>query len=70
MLHRAYDTSALAGTPVTNMNAARQPLGPLDTNAPSFVNNRAGLAGVGLTSGIRLSQANSTPGLDVLTRHH
>ncbi|KAH7173621.1 uncharacterized protein B0J16DRAFT_350518 [Fusarium flagelliforme] len=56
----------LAGASLSGFGGARQ---PSNSFAPSFVNHRGSLAGVGLTSGIKVSQANNTPTLDVPTRH-
>ncbi|KAI1070851.1 hypothetical protein LB507_007044 [Fusarium sp. FIESC RH6] len=56
----------LTGAPISGFGGARQ---PPNSFAPSFINHRGSLAGVGLTSGIKVSQANNAPTLDVPTRH-
>ncbi|KAM0238960.1 hypothetical protein ACHAP5_008466 [Fusarium lateritium] len=56
----------LTGASVPNFGGTRQ---PVNTFAPGFNNHRGGLAGVGLSSGIKVSQANNAPALDVPVRH-
>ncbi|KAM0548494.1 hypothetical protein ACHAPJ_009817 [Fusarium lateritium] len=56
----------LTGTPIPSFGATRQ---PVNTFAPGFTSYRGGLAGVGLSSGIKVSQANNTPALDIPARH-
>ncbi|KAH6889104.1 hypothetical protein B0T10DRAFT_538251 [Thelonectria olida] len=55
------------GTPAPGPGAKRHSPG---SNAPSFANNRVGLTGVGLTSGLKVSQPANMPGLDVSARRH
>jgi E3 ubiquitin-protein ligase CCNP1IP1 len=55
------------GTPAPGSGTRRHSPG---NNAPSFANNRVGLTGVGLTSGLKVSQPANMPGLDVSARHH
>ncbi|KAF5661844.1 e3 ubiquitin ligase ccnb1ip1 [Fusarium heterosporum] len=54
----------LAGASI--LGGARQ---PVNTFAPSFNSHRGGLSGIGLSSGIKVSQANNAPALDVPARH-
>ncbi|CAG7562448.1 unnamed protein product [Fusarium equiseti] len=56
----------LTGASISGFGGARQ---PPNSFAPSFINHRDSLAGVGLTSGIKVSQANNAPTSDVPTRH-
>ncbi|CAM1511076.1 Fc.00g085890.m01.CDS01 [Cosmosporella sp. VM-42] len=53
------------GTPAPISGIGRQNLG---TNTPSFANNRGSLAGVGLTSGLKVSQPTNPPRLDASMR--
>ncbi|KAF4496887.1 E3 ubiquitin- ligase CCNB1IP1 [Fusarium agapanthi] len=64
-----YQTTTLptlAGTPIPSFGGTRQ---STNTFAPGFSHHRGSLAGVGLTSGIKVSQANNPPALDMLSRH-
>ncbi|KAL5588693.1 hypothetical protein FOBRF1_015221 [Fusarium oxysporum] len=64
-----YQTTTLptlAGTPIPSFGGTRQ---STSTFAPGFSHHRGSLAGVGLTSGIKVSQANNPPALDMPSRH-
>ncbi|EXM27420.1 hypothetical protein RAB80_013452 [Fusarium oxysporum f. sp. vasinfectum] len=64
-----YQTTTLptlAGTPIPSFGGTRQ---STNTFAPGFSHHRGSLAGVGLTSGIKVSQANNPPALDMPSRH-
>ncbi|KAF7545843.1 hypothetical protein G7Z17_g8858 [Cylindrodendrum hubeiense] len=54
LINRTSSLPALVGTPAPVSGAVR------GTTAPSFANNRVGLAGVGLTSGLKWYTANKT----------
>ncbi|CAG1981067.1 unnamed protein product [Fusarium graminearum] len=64
-VHQGTGLPTLTGTSMTGFGRSRQ---SPNNFAPGFI-NRGGLAGVGLTSGIKVSQANNTPAMDVPTRH-
>ncbi|RKL34995.1 hypothetical protein BFJ72_g8994 [Fusarium proliferatum] len=65
-VHQTATLPTLAGTPIPSFGGTRQ-----STNmyAPGFSHHRGSLAGVGLTSGIKVSQANNLPALDMPSRH-
>lgn len=66
----ALGTSSLpgpGGAPAPGLGAPRRTLA---ANIPSFANNRGGLVGVGLTSGLKVSQPNNAPGLEASSRLH
>ncbi|CEI62912.1 unnamed protein product [Fusarium venenatum] len=65
-VHQSTSLPALTGTPMTGFGRSRQ---SPNNFAPGFINHRGGLAGVGLTSGIKVSQASNNPTLDIPTRH-
>ncbi|KAF5615952.1 e3 ubiquitin ligase CCNB1IP1 [Fusarium tjaetaba] len=65
-VHQTTTLPTLAGTPIPGFGGTRQ---STNTFAPGFSHHRGSLAGVGLTSGIKVSQANNPPALDMPSRH-
>ncbi|KAI1041344.1 hypothetical protein LB505_011755 [Fusarium chuoi] len=65
-VHQTATLPTLAGTPIPSFGGTRQ---STNTFAPGFSHHRGSLAGVGLTSGIKVSQANNPPALDMPSRH-
>ncbi|RGP66402.1 e3 ubiquitin- ligase ccnb1ip1 [Fusarium longipes] len=65
-LHQGTGLPTLTGTSMTGFGRSRQ---SPNNFTPSFINHRGGLAGVGLTSGIKVSQASNTPAMDVPMGH-
>ncbi|KAF5636660.1 e3 ubiquitin ligase CCNB1IP1 [Fusarium sp. NRRL 52700] len=64
-VHQTTTLPTLTGTPIPSFGGTRQ---STNTFAPGF-HHRGSLAGVGLTSGIKVSQANNPPALDMPSRH-
>ncbi|KAF9772167.1 hypothetical protein IL306_010137 [Fusarium sp. DS 682] len=65
-VHQATSLPTLAGAPIPGFGGTRQ---SSNTFAPGSTYHRGSLAGVGLTSGIKVSQANNPPALDIPSRH-
>ncbi|EWG51520.1 hypothetical protein FVEG_16806 [Fusarium verticillioides 7600] len=65
-VHQTTTLSTLAGTPIPSFGGTRQ---STNTFAPGFSHHRSSLTGIGLTSGIKVSQANNPPALDIPSRH-
>ncbi|KAG8673415.1 hypothetical protein FPOAC2_06858 [Fusarium poae] len=65
-VHQSTGLPTMTGTSMTGFGRSRQ---SPSNFASGFMNHRGGLAGVGLTSGIKVSQANNLPTLDVPTRN-
>ncbi|RBR05858.1 hypothetical protein FVER53590_10459 [Fusarium verticillioides] len=65
-VHQTTALSTLAGTPIPSFGGTRQ---STNTFAPGFSHHRSSLTGIGLTSGIKVSQANNPPALDIPSRH-
>ncbi|KAH7163622.1 hypothetical protein B0J13DRAFT_634972 [Dactylonectria estremocensis] len=63
-LGRTSSISGLVGTPAPGTGTVR------GSTAPTFTNNRVGLSGVGLMSGLKVSQPTHLPGLDASIRHN
>lgn len=61
----ASGQSGMASTPAPMDNSNR---GGPGITTPSFAHSRGGLSGVGLTSGLKVSQSTHQPGLDAPTR--
>ena len=54
------------GTPLPGQKASHR----TDTNVPNFSTHRAGLTGIGLTSGLKVSQPASIVGSDTFAKSH
>ncbi|KAH7171535.1 hypothetical protein EDB81DRAFT_865351 [Dactylonectria macrodidyma] len=63
-LGRTSSLTGLGGTPAPGLGTVR------GATAPTFASNRFGLAGVGLMSGLKVSQPTHLPNVDASTQHH